>query len=108
MFEVQISDITGEQYTTDFMPLSGLLGGWNIDPRSNENFTVTPGGFVTGTVGPNVGSFTPCLFEPNILLAPNQTISVTGRPINPTITAPLHVSLNFHVWEFPGMPGSPV
>src|SRR5882672_7389188 len=45
MVEVQISDITGEQFTTDFTPLACLLGGTNIDPRSNESFSeaVTPG-----------------------------------------------------------------
>lgn len=110
LMEVQISDITGEQFTTDFIPLANLLGGTNFDPRSNENFSLGafgPGGLTTGFVI-NPGSFSPLLFEPNIVLAPNQTLTIAGRPINPLITEPLHVSLCFHIWEFPGMPGSPV
>lgn len=108
LVEVQISDITGEQFTTDFTPLSNLLGGSNWDPRSAEAFSesVTPGlstGFTFGQ-----GNFSPLIFEPNIVLAPNQTITVQGRPIDPSMTENLHISINFHVWEFPGMPGSPV
>src|SRR5712671_2307064 len=34
LIEVQISDITGEQFNTDFTPLSDLLCGTNWDPRS--------------------------------------------------------------------------
>jgi len=106
LVEVQISDITGENFTTDFTPLINLLGGTVFDPRSNSEF-ITNGGLRTGFVI-NPGSNLPLLFEPNIVLAPNQTITITGRPIDPSITAPLHISINFHVWEFPGMPGSPV
>jgi hypothetical protein len=109
MVEVQISDITGEQYTTDYIPLADLLGGSIYDPRGAEIFTLPiqfpgliPIGFQYGAL-----TFNPLIFEPNIALAPNQTITINARPINPLITADLHVSLCFHVYEFPGMPGSP-
>jgi len=113
MVEIQISDITGEQYTTDFVPLANLLGGSNYDPRGAEVFTFPPGTFPGVPTLIPIGFqfkdeyFTPIIFEPNIALAPNQTITVNARPINPAITADLHVSLCFHVYEFPGMPGSP-
>lgn len=109
LMEVQIIDITGEQFTTDFIPLTNLLGGTNTDPRGNELFNFTPPPYITtGFVIANPGYFSPLIFEPNIVLMPNQTISILGRPIDPEITQPLHVSLNFHVVEFPGMPGSPL
>lgn len=109
MVEIQISDITGEQYTTDFVPLADLLGGTNYDPRGAEIFTLPAQFPGLIPIGFQVGAFyfSPLIFEPNIALAPNQTITVNARPINPVITADLHVSLCFHVYEFPGMPGSP-
>lgn len=113
LVEIQISDITGEQYTTGFIPFSNLLCGWNVDPRGAAGVNnpvlpaVTPGYFTSVTGGNNF-YLSPYVFEPNVVLAPNQTLTIDGRPIDPTITDPIHVSLMFHVVEFPGMPGSPL
>jgi len=109
MIEIQISDITGEQFTTDFIPLANLLGGTNYDPRGagwNTNPAEFPGLI---PIGQQIRAeyFSPLIFEPNIALAPNQTITINARPISPAITADLHASICFHVYEFPGMPGSP-
>ena len=112
LVEIQMSDVTGEQYTTDFTPISELLCGFNIDPRGasspveNPNF-ITPGYFTGATFGNNF-SLSPYIFEPNVVLAPNQTFTIDGRPIDPELTDDMHVSLCFHVVEFPGMPGSPL
>lgn len=109
--EIQIIDVTGEQFTTDFIPLSNLIGGTNFDPRAFlvNNFGAAPG-FQTGfVIGAN--TYIPHIFEPNIVLAPNQTLNFNGRPINPDVIeegTQLHVSFCVHVWEFPGMPGSPI
>lgn len=111
LVEVQITDITGEQFNTDFTPLSDLLCGTNWDPRST--------GFYNSGIQSSVGlatsaflvggrTYTPFVMEPAIVLAPNQTVSIQGRMIDPERQGPAHVSMTFHAWEFPGMPGSPV
>lgn len=109
--KVKISDISGEQYTTDYIALSNLiLGGNAFDSRSNELFNplLSPiGGYYTGLIG-GFYSFAPFIWEPSITLAPNQTVTIDAQPINPEQAGPLHVDVCFHVWEFPGMPGSPL
>ena len=115
LVEIQILDVTGEQFTTDFIPLAALIGGSSLDPSSALIFSpfydaanlLTPG-FNTGFVQGHMDTFVPYIFEPNVVLAPNQTLTFNGRPINPNVIQPLHVSFNLHVWEFPGMPGSPL
>lgn len=110
LIEIQITDITGEQFTTDFIPIMNMLGGTIADPRSTELFINPPfnGGFSTGFVVIPTMSYAPHIFEPNIVLAPNQTLSIQGRAIDPTMPGPMHVEIVLHVWEFPGMPGSPL
>ena len=110
LVEIQITDITGEQFTADFIPLCDLLCGTNWDPRSVGFYNPA----VVTTVGPNTGNvigtrtYSPFIIEPAIVLAPNQTVSVAGRMIDPERQGPAHVSICFHAWEFPGMPGSPI
>ncbi len=110
--EVKIADITGEQYTTDFVPWSLLLGGSVYDPRGaaafNPNFNAAPNGQSTGFVFTGYETYIPYIFEPNVVIAPNQTMTFTVRPANPDRAETLHVSFCIHVWEFPGMPGSPL
>jgi len=107
--EIQITDITGEQFTTDFIPMCDLIGGSNWDPRGSLFYQNPP----TATVGLDTGyvfnntTYAPFIFEPNIVLAPNQTLSFTARFIDPTRQYSL-VSFCLHVYEFPGMPGSPL
>lgn len=111
LLEIQIQDITGEQFTTDFVPIVNLTGGAIGDPRQMEVFANSPpfsGGLLTGFISIPPKSYAPCIWEPNIVLAPNQTLTITGRAIDPTMTGPMHVEMAIHVWEFPGMPGSPL
>jgi hypothetical protein len=113
--EIQIIDVTGEQITTDFIPLANLIGGSAFDPRSALIFSpffdvgqnLTDPGFFTGFVQGHMDSYVPFILEPSIVLAPNQTLTFNGRPISPNYSQDLHVSFCTHVWEFPGMPGSP-
>jgi len=116
--EVQIYDSAGEQYTMGFLPVSLLLLGAVPDFRSvpqiygQTNWGIGAtfemvAGFVNGadTVAPHI-------FEPNIVLDPNQTISIKGRcmhalhdtdTITPSTPVPETALLcfNLHVWEFP-------
>ncbi len=111
LIEIQITDITGEQFTTDFIPIVNMIGGSIADPRQMEVFANAPplaGGLPTGFVVLPSFSLAPHIFEPCIVLAPNQTLSIAGRAIDPTMPGPLHVEMCLHVWEFPGMPGSPI
>ena len=107
--EIQLSGIAGEQYTPDYVSLNNLILGTVADPRSLEYFDPT----ISTTVNYLFGqmflfSLSPFLFEPNIVQKPNQTLTVAARPVNPEVNNNLHVDLCMHVWEFPGMPGSPI
>jgi hypothetical protein len=117
--EVQIYDSAGEQYTMGFVPVSQLLLGAVPDFRSVAQIAqpqYTFGGpFQAEFIGNIVGSadtVAPHIFEPNIVLDPNQTISIKGRcmhalhdtlvsevgtPVPQTST----LCFNLHVWEFP-------
>jgi hypothetical protein len=118
--EIQIYDSSGEQYTMDFIPVSQLLLGAVPDFRSvpvmapqfqafSTNIAEIIGGLVLGadTVAPHI-------FEPNIVLDPNQTLSIKGRCMHnlhdtdvlpPGISNPAPetatLCFNLHVWEFP-------
>lgn len=111
LMELQIIDSSGEQYTSDFIPISQLLCGSNWDPRSvgffTTNFATAVGQF-PGNVKNFAGYFSPHVFEPSIVLAPNQTLSFNARMINFDLAGPIHVDFNLHVWEFPGAFGSPL
>jgi len=113
LVEVQFSDITGELYTTDYIPLSNLIGGPVYDPRSQAYFNpllFTPPDNALGTGSIlTAATYVPFIFEPNIVLAPNQTVSISGRPIDPELILPIHVDFCLHVWEFPNPEmGSPL
>ena len=104
-FLVELVDSTGEHYTTGPVPLSNLLTGWNSGPLDNG-----------GVIWPSVNGFailpvTTGLFvqEPNIVLAPNQALSINVTPANPgDLVTSFRIELTLHVYEFPGMPGSPL
>ena len=119
--EVQISDSSGEQYTMGYTPMTNLLTGMNMDPRGYDVFNAAAG---TGTVkrlslGMVFGGafcLAPHVFEPNIVLLPNQSLSFKGRALNPTTPLPKYnpgnvnevvrdgrafLSFVLHVWEFP-------
>jgi hypothetical protein len=72
-------------------------------------------GIING-IGPNPlvqGYSDVYIINPNITLAPNQTLTIRGYETEPygfELEAPndYQVDLTVHVWEYPGMPGSPL
>jgi hypothetical protein len=116
--EVQIYDSAGEQYTMGYIPMSNLLPGLNVDPRGLATFTQpdpsVPKKLALGQVFGIPINLAPHVFEPNIVLLPNQTLSFKARAAFPTGLLPnfsesdpspqkeekLHVSFALHVWEF--------
>ncbi len=105
-FLVELIDTSGEQYTAGPIHLTNLLTGWNPDPLALD----APLAATQNTEG-TVGAVTTGIFiqEPNIVLAPNQTLNVNVTPANPDEQVITHVvGLTLHVYEFPGMPGSPL
>lgn len=105
-FLVELIDSTGEQYTAGPVHLTGLLAGWNPDPLDE-------GGMSYPVPTPNIIATTrddgPFIQEPSIVLAPNQSLNVNATPADPAdLTSTLVIELSLHVWEFPGMPGSPL
>jgi len=103
-FRIEFVDITGEQFTSGPIYLPNLIGGWTQNVLSN----VYPV-FTTDLINPDKHYHYPYIFEPNIVLAPNQTLTVNGSQIinfqqgDPT----KRIDFCLHVYEFPGMPGSP-
>lgn len=117
--EIQIYDSAGEQYTMGFIPVSQLLLGATPDFRSvpqmsQPQYTASGPLFaelISGLVG-GADTVAPHIFEPNISLDPNQTISIKGRcmhALHDTVVSEVGVSVpqtatlcfNMHVWEFP-------
>lgn len=113
--EIEISDTSGERYSMGFIPLANMLCGTNSDPRGLYALLGASGhGFPVGNLLPGA-CLAPHIFEPNVLLAPNQTLSVKGRLLRPLATLAqfnpanvaelprqeaMFVNLVFHVWEF--------
>ncbi len=108
-FAIKLQTATGEQLFSDFMEVSLLTGGANAGLP----------GMITGVLNPaapnasNVlQSVDPLIFNPAIELAPNQVLTIYGAPLvpygypnNPLTSFRLDITM--HVWEYPGMPGSP-
>lgn len=106
-FKIEIIDSTGEQYTAGPINLSGLLGGWSRAPGSAN--TGPFGGHVSAYPVPIALTDGPFIQEPNIVLAPNQSLSINATPADTSdLTSNWRIGLNLHVYEFPGMPGSPL
>jgi len=116
--EVQIFDSSGEQYTMGYIPLANMLMGTAPDFRSLGVYSSQGTSVILNQVGFSipfvygVDSVAPHVFEPNIVLDPNQTLTIKGRnmrnlvqlpdPPGPTNTNETStVCFNFHVWEFP-------
>jgi len=107
-FQVELIDSTGEQYTAGRVHLANLLKGWAPDPRDVGGINViAPPAFYT--LIPTVRDDGPFIQEPNIVLAPNQSLNITVWPTDPSDNQnSFRVGLTLHVYEFPGMPGSPL
>jgi hypothetical protein len=97
-FQVEIITSSGERHTAESVYLSQLIGG------ANEFPSTAPVGALVG-----VGAV-PYIFEPNIVLMPNQTLSIRGLETEDIEAPAVDYRIDFvlHVWEFPGFPGSPL
>lgn len=118
---IQLYDSAGEQYTMGFTPLGNLMCGTNVDSRGMHVFDTAnnpsgPKRLALGMLFGDPFSIAPHIFEPNIVLLPNQSLSIKGKALNPPQPLPkfnagngaellregrVHVSFTIHVWEFP-------
>jgi hypothetical protein len=121
--ELSIYDSAGEQYTMGFIPASLLVLG-NVPDFRSISFTNGALATISGVNANQVGfssqhvfgidSQAPHIFEPNIVLDPNQTLSIKGRSMlqltdvptraSPTVDSrpgTANLAFNIHVWEFP-------
>lgn len=105
-FLVELIDSTGEQYTAGPVALGNLLRGWAPDPLDEGGMSYpapTPNIIATATTRG------PFIQEPNIVLAPNQSLNVNVTPADEgDIVTSLRIGVCLHVYEFPGDPGSPM
>ena len=101
-FNLQIEDSAGEQF--------------QITPMSSPHFQAGPNDLPIGTYGspPVAGPVFPGMvlgpgvFDPNIRLLSNQTLSVRGQAVaDATVIPEARIDFTLFVWEFPGMPDSP-
>ena len=107
-FLVELIDTSGEQYTAGPVHLTNLVGGWATDARSDDGIA---GSDLTATLQVVIAPVNTGLFvqEPNIVLAPNQTLNLNVTPVDPSdLTSSFRVGITLHVYEFPGAPGSPL
>ncbi len=116
-FKIQLQDSSGENYLADPVSMPSLLGGYvEMPPASYGDLTAgSQGGFPPvvndAAAGNDLGwaaaigapkTYAPLIFEPNIVLSPNQNLTVNGFPMAGYATIDYRVDLCFHVWEFPG------
>jgi hypothetical protein len=116
--EIQIFDSGGEQYTMGFTPMQNMLLGANGDPRGMGTFNVALAPYYPArriSYGALFGipyNVAPHIFDPNIVLDPNQTLSIKGRnmkqlsavangDVQNANAGTSHVSFCLHCWEFP-------
>lgn len=104
-FNLEISDVTGEQYTVGPTHIPLLVSGYGNDPKSDVAPPVNLTNLKAFLPDSDMGPYT---FEPNIVTRPNQTLqfTVTSALAAPTSFVFL-LGIVAHVVEFPGMPGSP-
>ena len=106
-FRLELIDTTGEQYTAGPIHLVNLIGGYNPDPLSfdGNDWSAGPGTRLMATAT-DQGPF---IQEPNILLAPNQTLNINASPALPDNNSEtFRIGITLHVYEFPGVAGSPL
>lgn len=106
-FLVELIDSSGEQYTAGRVHLTTLLKGWAADPADNGGLNVIAPPAVYNLY-PTVRDDGPFIQEPNIVLAPNQSLNLNVYPADEIDQEnSFRIGVTFHVYEFPGMPGSP-
>ena len=112
-FLLTITDATGEQYTVGQVNADLLLTGNGLPvPGTSVDFSSVGFSKIMPGFSNNIH-----IFEPNISLSPNQTLTFEGfetepygfNPFDPEIpVASYRMDFVLHVYEFPGMPGSPL
>lgn len=113
-FKIQISDSSGEQYLANPVSVPALFGGYaELPPPAYGALTLgAQGGFppTVADVANALGwaaaqgspkTYSPFIFEPNIVLSANQTLTVNGYPLTDYDSVNYRMDLCFHVWEFP-------
>lgn len=108
---VEIIDSTGEQYTAGPVHLANLLRGWapDINDEGGFNRLLLAAGPPVAYPVVTVSDYGPFIQEPNIVLAPNQSLNINVTPAAPSDeNSSFRVEITLHVYEFPGMPGSPL
>ena len=114
-FKVRTQTTTGEQHIVEATNLATLLGGYVAVPPPVYSAAVFggTGGFPkVALAGPvaygnmlgSPASFVPHIFEPNIVLLPNQTLAIYGTPMTDYQGVDFRVDVTLHVWEFPVWP----
>lgn len=117
-FRIQLQDSTGEQYFATPVSLSNVLGGYSeLPPPAYGSSTAGPtGGFPptnpTGAIGWTypIGApytYAPLVFEPNIVLASNQSLTINGYPMTDYDSVDYRIDFCIHVWEFPSWRNGP-
>lgn len=108
-FKIEIIDVTGEQYTAGPTHVPLLCQGWNQDPRSLFALDTGAAKVAGNEMAITTGTLGPYIFEPNIVVAPNQTIQINSAPQNAdNVENTFILGIVMHVVEFPGAPGSPL
>ena len=111
-FLITINDATGEQYTVGQLNADLLMTGNNLTiPGANISLAALSVGKLMPGFNNDIH-----IFEPNISLAPNQTLTFSGFETEPygfgvpegADPANYRIDFTLHVYEFPGMPGSPL
>lgn len=100
-FRIQLQSSSGEQYLPDAIAAPNLFGGYNL-LQPSAFYPPVP---FTKSVGFPI-TFAPYIFEPNIVLDPNQILNLLGQGVMPFAGTNYRMDVVFHVWEFPGMYGT--
>ena len=99
-FRIQIITATGEKHTAVPTRIPHLTTGYNMSPQGVYGVGATP--------SMALPSLFPYIADPNIVLEPNETLSINGFQTEDRVATDYRIDFVVHVWEFPGMPGSPL
>jgi hypothetical protein len=97
---IQFQDSSGEQYFVNPLLGTQVLGGWAASGLQAGLPNLTSNARSVGLTT----SLCPFIFEPNIVLKPNQTLNITGEPVLPYDGTAYRMDFCIHVWEFPNWP----
>ena len=108
-FLLTFADVSGEQYIANPTPVAGLVCGYNMLPYSDRYNAVPEPATPTSRVLAGA-TLMPYIFEPNIVLPPNNTLTISATPASttPPASGVYRIDFTLHVYEFPGFPGSPL